>query len=116
MSNTLHISDLPDGVTFGPVVAVDTETLGLNPHRDRLCLVQLSAGDGTCHLVKLNKRDGNDIDYSAPNLKRLLANPNVLKLFHYARFDIATLYHHLGIQVQPISSTNNAARQTRPGR
>tara|TARA_Y100000588_G_scaffold166688_1_gene180599 strand:+ start:37 stop:663 length:627 start_codon:yes stop_codon:yes gene_type:complete len=113
MSNTLHIGDLPDDVTFGPVVAVDTETLGLNPHRDRLCLVQLSAGDGTCHLVQLNKREGSDIDYSAPNLKRLLANPNVLKLFHYARFDIATLYHHLEIQVQPIYCTKIVSRLTR---
>jgi len=113
MSNTLHMDDLPDGVTFGPIVAVDTETLGLNPHRDRLCLVQLSAGDGTCHLVQLNKREGSDIDYSAPNLKRLLANPNVLKLFHYARFDIATLYHHLGIQVEPIYCTKIASRLAR---
>ena len=82
----LHKGDLPDGLAFPNGVAIDTETLGLNPHRDRLCLVQLSAGDGVAHLVQL---DGEN--YSAPRLKRLLADATVLKIFHFARFDVAVL-------------------------
>ena len=83
----LHRGDLPDGLDLGREVAVDTETMGLNPHRDRLCLVQLSAGDGTAHLVQLAARRLR----RAPNLRRLLADPARLKLFHFARFDIAVL-------------------------
>ncbi|HET6522497.1 MAG TPA: ribonuclease D, partial [Geminicoccaceae bacterium] len=85
MSIHLHRHDLPAGLELGPVVAVDTETMGLNPRRDRLCLVQLSAGDGVCHLVQFDRGR-----YDAPHLCRLLAEPRVLKLFHFARFDIAT--------------------------
>src|SRR5258706_425766 len=83
MKIRLHQNDLPDGVELGPLVAIDTETLGLNPGRDRLCLVQLSSGDGSAHLVQF-RRD----QYAAPNLKRLLADPKVLKLYHFARFDL----------------------------
>ncbi|WP_072368994.1 ribonuclease H-like domain-containing protein [Hyphomicrobium sp. NDB2Meth4] len=105
---TLHKNDLPAGLSFGPSVAVDTETLGLNPNRDRLCVVQLSAGDGTAHLVQL---DGKD--YSAPNLKALLTDPAVLKIFHYARFDIAVLEKYLGIVTAPIYCTKIASKLVR---
>ncbi|MEC8519278.1 MAG: ribonuclease D, partial [Pseudomonadota bacterium] len=84
MSITLHKGDLPDGVTFSGSVAVDTETLGLKTLRDKLCLVQLSAGDGTAHIVQLDREN-----YEAPNLKKLLGDRNVVKIFHYARFDVA---------------------------
>jgi ribonuclease D len=104
----LHRGDLPDGVDFGGVVAIDTETMGLNPHRDRLCLVQLSAGDGTGHLVQLAAGA-----YDAPNLKALLADPKVLKLFHFARFDVAVLRHYLGVDTAPIYCTKIASRLTR---
>ena len=99
----LHKGDLPVGVTFTGSVAVDTETLGLNPHRDRLCLVQLSAGDNTAHLVQF---DGKD--YAAPRLKALLTDPAVVKIFHYARFDIATLQRYLGVATNPIYCTKIA--------
>ena len=92
----LHKNDLPANVSFGGAVAIDTETLGLKPHRDRLCLVQLSAGDNTAHLVQL---DGKD--WSAPRLKALLADPAVLKIFHFGRFDIAMLAQHLGVMPSP---------------
>ena len=92
----LHKNDLPAGLAFGSSVAIDTETMGLSPHRDRLCVVQLSAGDGTAHLVQF---DGTD--WSAPNLKALLADPAVLKIFHFARFDVAVLQHHLGVATHP---------------
>ena len=105
---TLHKNDLPAGLIFGPSVAVDTETLGLNPNRDRLCVVQLSAGDGTAHLVQL---DGKD--YSAPNLKALLTDPAVLKIFHYARFDIAVLEKYLGVVTAPIYCTKIASKLVR---
>ncbi|HYE48443.1 MAG TPA: ribonuclease D [Azospirillaceae bacterium] len=104
----LHDGDLPDGLDLGPVVAIDTETMGLNPHRDRLCLVQLSAGDGRCHLVQL--RQGR---YDAPNLKRLLADPGTLKLFHFARFDVAVLYKYLGVMTQPVYCTKIASKLVR---
>ena len=113
MSTTLHLGDLPDGVRFGATVAVDTETLGLNPHRDRLCLVQLAAGDGACHLVQFRPGAGGAVDYSAANLKRLLGDPGVLKLFHYARFDIAVLHRYLGVAVTPLYCTKIASRLTR---
>src|SRR5215510_16523890 len=92
----LHKNDLPAGLAFGNSVAVDTETMGLRPQRDRLCVVQLSAGDGTAHLVQL---DGSD--WSSPNLKALLANPAILKIFHYARFDVGVLRHYLGVATGP---------------
>jgi ribonuclease D len=108
VSHHLHRGDLPDGVEFGAAVAIDTEAMGLNPHRDRLCLVQLSAGDGDAHLVQLARGD-----YAAPNLKRLFADPAVLKLFHFARFDIAILYHYLGVMPRPLYCTKIASRLAR---
>lgn len=104
----MHHGDLPDGIGFGAAVAVDTEAMGLNPHRDRLCLVQLSAGDGVAHLVQLAAGG-----YAAPNLKRLLADPAVVKLFHFARFDIAILYHYLGVMPRPLYCTKIASRLAR---
>ncbi len=101
----LHKGDLPAGLTFPDGVAIDTETLGLNPHRDRLCLVQLSSGDGTAHLVQF---DGKD--YGAPRLKALLADPKVLKIFHFARFDIAVLQQYLGVATTPIYCTKIASK------
>jgi ribonuclease D len=104
----LYRGDLPSGLTFEGSVAVDTETLGLKPHRDRLCLVQLSGGDGRAHLVQL---DGSD--YSAPRLKALLTNPNVQKIFHYARFDIAVLRAYLGVDVAPVYCTKIVSKLVR---
>ena len=108
MTITLHQGDLPDGLSFGNSVAIDTETLGLRPHRDRLCLVQLSAGDGTAHLVQLKAGQ-----YDAPNLKKLLADKNVTKLFHFARFDVAVMYQYLGVVTAPIYCTKIASRLAR---
>lgn len=108
MKVKLHHNDLPDGLDLGPVVAVDSETLGLNPVRDRLCLVQLSAGDGVCHAVKF---DGKD--YRAPNLVRLLGNPDVLKLFHFARFDIAMFQRYLQVDTKPLYCTKIASKLVR---
>ena len=108
MSIELHHGDLPDGLDFGDAVAIDTETMGLNPHRDRLCLVQLSAGDNNCHLVQIPAERR-----SAPNLKRLLADTKVLKLFHFARFDVAVLRHGLGVACAPIYCTKIASRLVR---
>jgi ribonuclease D len=110
---TLHRDDLPPDLSLGPVVAVDTETMGLNPHRDRLCLVQLSAGDGQAHLVQLRPHDLGGLGYAAPNLKRLLADPAVTKLMHFARFDVAVLQHRLDITVAPVKCTKIAARLVR---
>jgi ribonuclease D len=104
----LYQGDLPDGLDFGDSVAVDTETMGLNPYRDRLCLIQMSAGDGNCHIVQF--RQG---EYDAPNVRALLSNPAVTKIFHYARFDLATLYHHLGLMVEPVFCTKIASRLAR---
>ena len=104
----LHRGDLPAGLDFGASVAIDTETLGLKPHRDRLCVVQLSAGDGRAHLVQLDGRD-----YAAPNLKALLANPGVLKIFHFARFDLAVLKQYLGVDTAPIYCTKIASKLVR---
>lgn len=109
----LHRHDLPEGLDLGPVVAVDTETMGLNPYRDRLCLVQLSAGDGTAHLVQLVPEALGGRGYDCPNLKRLLADPDRLKLFHFARFDLAVLRHALGVVAAPLRCTKVAARLTR---
>jgi ribonuclease D len=109
----LHRHDLPDGLTLGAVIAVDTETMGLNPHRDRLCLVQLSAGDGHAHLVQLIPSSLGGRGYDCPNLARLLADRDVVKLMHFARFDVAVLQHFLGITVAPVRCTKIAARLTR---
>src|SRR5262245_42289954 len=107
-SITLHKNDLPADVSFGQSVAVDTETLGLNVNRDRLCLVQLSAGDGSAHLVQF---DGSN--YAAPNLKALLVDPGVLKIFHFARFDIAVLEKYLGVMTTPIYCTKIVSKLVR---
>ncbi|GAN69745.1 ribonuclease D [Acetobacter orleanensis] len=112
-SITLHRNDLPDGLTFTGSVAVDTETMGLNPHRDRLCLVQLSAGDGTAHLVQIIPESLGGKGYDCPNLKRLMADPAVTKIMHFARFDVAILQHALGITVSPVVCTKIAARLVR---
>ncbi len=108
MAVHLHQGDLPADVEMGPVVAVDTETLGLNPHRDRLCVVQLSSGDGSAHVVHFP-----EAHYAAPNLKALMADPGVTKLFHYARFDVAVLQHYLNVTTAPIYCTKIASRLVR---
>lgn len=108
MTVKLYVSDLPAGLDFGDCVAVDSETLGLNPLRDRLCLIQLSAGDGDAHLVQF-ERD----NYAAPNLKALLAAPEIVKLFHFARFDVAVIQHYLGVKAEPVYCTKIASRLTR---
>ncbi|MDX1922081.1 MAG: ribonuclease H-like domain-containing protein [Alphaproteobacteria bacterium] len=104
----LHKNDLPANIDFGSIVAMDTETMGLNPQRDRLCLVQLSDGNGDAHLVQFANGD-----YSAPNLKKLLTNPKVTKLFHFARFDIASMQAYLGVMTGPIYCTKIASRLAR---
>ena len=108
MSITLHKGDIPSGLSFGKSVAIDTETMGLNPARDRLCLVQLSAGDGNAHLVQLAAGQ-----YDAPNLKALLTDKNVLKIFHFARFDITALKAYLDVDTTPIYCTKIASRLAR---
>jgi ribonuclease D len=108
MTVTLHRGDLPSGLDLGPVVAIDTETMGLRPGRDRLCLVQLSSGDGSAHLVQIPQGPLN-----APNLIALLADPAVLKLFHFARFDLAALYERLGAMPAPVYCTKIASRLVR---
>jgi len=109
----LHQGDLPDGLDLGPVVAVDTETMGLNPHRDRLCLVQLSAGDGHAHLVQIVPESLGGRGYDCPNLKAMMANPAITKLMHFARFDVAILQHALAIRVPSVICTKIAARLVR---
>lgn len=106
---TLHKGDLPAGLDLGPVVAVDTEAMGLNPHRDALCVVQLSSGDGTAHVVQLNRAAG----YDCPNLKAMMANTEILKLFHFARFDVAMMQKHLGITCTPVWCTKIASKLAR---
>ena len=108
MKIKLHKNDLPDGLDLGQTVAIDSETLGLNPLRDRLCLVQLSSGDGTAHLVQFEDRR-----YDAPNLKKLLADRAVTKLFHYARFDVAVFRRYLGVVTAPIYCTKIASKLVR---
>lgn len=108
MKIKLHQGDLPDGLSLGPIVAIDTETLGLNPFRDRLCLAQLSAGDGVCHAVQFAAGE-----YAAPNLKKLLADPGTLKLFHYARFDVAMFQRYLGVTCKPVYCTKIASKLVR---
>lgn len=109
MTIHLHHGDLPDGISFGSAIAVDTETLGLNPHRDRLCLVQLSNGDGDAHLVKFGPNDYSQ----AKNLKAILENPKIVKIFHFARFDVAVMRHYLGVNTAPVYCTKLAAKLTR---
>ena len=109
----LHRHDLPPDLDLGPVVAVDTETMGLNPHRDRLCLIQLSAGDGRAHLVQLIPEALGGHGYDAPNLARLMADPAVTKLMHFARFDVAVLQRAFGITVAPVRCTKIAAKLVR---
>ncbi len=116
MSNAtihLHRHDLPDDLTLGPIVAVDTETMGLNPHRDRLCLVQLSAGDGIAHLVQLIPASLGGRGYDAPNLARMMADPGITKLMHFARFDVAVLQRALDITCAPVKCTKIAAKLVR---
>ncbi|MEX2296252.1 MAG: ribonuclease D [Dongiaceae bacterium] len=107
-----HRNDLPDGLDLGRAVAVDTETMGLNLARDRLCLVQLSAGDGVCHLVQIPAVASGNV-HRAPNLTALLGDARVTKIFHYARFDVAMLYRNLGVDVAPIYCTKIASKLTR---
>ena len=108
MSIHLYPNDLPDDLDLGPVVAIDTETMGLDPRRDRLCLVQLSSGDGSAHLVQIAKGQRE-----APNLARMLADPKVLKLFHFGRFDIAALQNAFGVTTAPVWCTKIASRLIR---
>lgn len=108
MTIRLHRGDLPDISRYKGTVAIDTETLGLDPHRDRLCVVQLSPGDGSADVVQIPQGTKD-----APNLKRLLADPGVLKIFHFARFDMAVLYHAFGVMPGPVFCTKIASRLTR---
>jgi ribonuclease D len=108
-----HRHDLPAEVDFGTSVAIDTETMGLDPRRDRLCLVQLSAGDGTAHCVQIRPASLGGRGADCPNLKRLLADPAVLKIFHFARFDLAALYQALGVTVAPVVCTKIASKLVR---
>ena len=108
MANHFYRKDLPDGLDLGPVVAIDTETMGLNPHRDRLCVVQLSAGDGDAHIVQIVKGQTE-----APNLVKMLADPDTLKLFHFGRFDIAMLLNAFGVLTAPVYCTKIASKLVR---
>ncbi|NNE89105.1 MAG: ribonuclease D [Silicimonas sp.] len=108
MANHLYQRDLPDDLDLGTSVAIDCETMGLSPHRDRLCLVQLSGGDGNAHLVQIEKGQT-----SAPNLERLLTNPDVLKLFHFGRFDIAALFNAFSALTAPVYCTKIASKLVR---
>jgi ribonuclease D len=110
---TLHRHDLPDGLSLGPVVAIDTETMGLKPQRDRLCLVQLSSGDGNAHLVQIAPPSLGGRGADCPNLKAMLADPATTKLFHFARFDCAALQQNLGVTVAPVICTKVAAKLVR---
>ena len=109
----LHKHDLPEGLALGPVLAVDTEAMGLDSRRDRLCLVQMSAGDGVVHLVQIIPPQLGGRGADCPNLKRLLSDPAVVKLMHFARFDVALLQHALGIRVAPVRCTKIAAKLVR---
>ncbi|WP_273509154.1 ribonuclease D [Planktotalea frisia] len=108
MANTLYQNDLPDDLDLGPVVAIDCETMGLHPHRDRLCVIQMSAGDGNAHLVQVSKGQTD-----APNLCKMLTDPNVLKLFHYGRFDIAAMQNAFGAVTAPVYCTKIASKLVR---
>lgn len=108
MANFVHQGDLPDDLDLGQIVAIDCETMGLNPHRDRLCVVQLSSGDGNAHLVQVAQGQT-----SAPNLEKLLTDPSVLKLFHFGRFDIAAMYNAFGALAAPVYCTKIASKMVR---
>lgn len=108
LKTKLHKGDLPNGLDLGPLVAIDSETLGLVPSRDRLCLAQLSSGDGTAHMVQFAPGQ-----YDAPNLKRLLSNAATTKLFHFARFDVAVFKHYLGVTTAPVYCTKIASKLVR---
>lgn len=108
MANYLYQGDLPDGLDLGPVVAIDCETMGLNPHRDRLCVVQMSGGDGNAHIVQVAKGQS-----AAPNLCKMLEDPNVLKLFHFGRFDIAAMQNAFGALAAPVYCTKIASKLVR---
>lgn len=108
MTVYLHQGDLPDGLDLGPEVAVDSETMGLNYHRDALCVVQLSAGNGDAHVVRLNRPA-----YDCPNLKALMADRSVLKIFHFGRFDIAMMQLYLGVETAPVYCTKIASKLAR---
>lgn len=108
MTIYLHKGDIPSDIDFGKSVAIDTETMGLNPKRDRLCLVQLSAGDGSAHIVQFAQGE-----YEAPNLKKLLSDPNITKIFHFARFDVAVLKEYLEIDCAPVYCTKIASKLCR---
>ncbi|MCV2882035.1 ribonuclease D [Actibacterium sp. XHP0104] len=108
MANILYKNDLPADLDLGPIVAIDCETMGLNPHRDRLCVIQMSGGDGNAHLVQIEKGQT-----SAPNLCRMLADPTVLKLFHFGRFDIAAMHHAFGTLAAPVYCTKIASKLIR---
>ena len=112
MTVRLHRGDLPDLSRYSGSVAIDTETMGLHPHRDRLCVVQLSNGDGSADVVQIPKDYGKD-HTDAPNLKALLGDPKVTKIFHFARFDIAALYNAFGVMPQPVYCTKIASRLAR---
>ncbi len=108
LTNFLHKKDLPDGLDLGPSVAIDCETMGLNPHRDRLCVVQLSSGDGNAHIVQIEPGQR-----AAPNLERLLADEGVLKIFHFGRFDIAAMHNAFGVRAAPVYCTKIASKLCR---
>jgi ribonuclease D len=113
MTIALHRGDLPEGVSFGSAVAIDTETMGLAHARDRLCLAQFSSGDGTVHLVQFDNPRDNPQAYAAPRLRALLAEPAVDKLFHFARFDMAAFSQSMGVMPQPVFCTKIASRLVR---
>lgn len=108
MTITLHHGDIPSDIDWGDSVAIDTEAMGLNPHRDRLCVAQLSSGDGTAHLVKFAPGE-----YDAPNLAALLQDESIAKLFHFARFDIAILKEYIGVDTTPVYCTRTASKLVR---
>ena len=108
MTINLYIGDLPSDLDLGTIVAVDSETMGLKPHRDRLCLIQLSSGDGNAHLVKFEQQN-----YNAPNLVKLLENSDITKIFHYARFDVAVINKYLKAQIDSIYCTKIASKLVR---
>jgi len=108
MAIDLYEGDLPNGIDLGNVIAIDTETMGLRPKRDRLCLIQLSSGDGNAHIIRFSKGD-----YNAPNLKTVIGDKKVTKLFHFARFDIAVIHQYLGITCAPVYCTKIASKLAR---
>jgi len=112
MTIRLHRGDLPDTTRYTGSVAIDTETMGLHPHRDRLCVVQMSSGDGSADVIQIPKDHGRD-QADAPNLKALLADPKITKIFHFARFDLAALYNALGVMPQPVYCTKIASKLCR---